>query len=161
MWWIYSFLFTLLFFAQKSAGARWLLIVSASYILSSTLIAVLSVKYGFGKFHKRDVFSIIIAALGLTLWQVTSSPLIAIIMVIVVDFAGFWLTIAKTWQAPHSETLISWQISLVAATLSIFSIGKWKFTLIIYPLYAVVGTGLLIWVIMYRRTKIKEDPSDF
>jgi hypothetical protein len=122
MWWIYTFLFTLLFFAQKSAGAHWLLIVSAGYVLSSALI---------------------------------------VLMVIVMDFAGFWLALVKTWHAPHSETLISWQLSLIGAVLSVFSAGTWKFTIIIYPLYAVLGTALLVWLIMYRRLKIKEDPSDF
>jgi hypothetical protein len=161
MWWIYTFLFTLLFFAQKSAGAHWLLIVSAGYVLSSFLIAILSVKYGYGKFHKRDTISLIIAALGIILWQLTNSPLIAILIVIVIDFAGFWLTLVKTWHAPHSETLISWQLSLIGAVLSVFSAGTWKFTIIIYPLYAVLGTTLLVWLIMYRRLKIIEDPSGF
>jgi uncharacterized protein with PQ loop repeat len=113
MWWVYSFLFALLFFAQLSAGAQWLLIVTAAYVLSSTLIAVLSVKYGYGSFHKRDTVSIAIAALGLVAWLFTDRPLIAVLMVITVDFAGFWLTLVKTWHAPHSETLITWQISCV------------------------------------------------
>ena len=82
-------------------------------------------------------------------------------MVIIVDFAGFWLTLVKTWQAPHSETLISWQLSLGAAVLSIFSAGTWRLSIVIYPLYAVAGTALLVWLIMYRRTIVKEDVADF
>jgi hypothetical protein len=34
-------------------------------------------------------------------------------------------------------------------------------TIIIYPLYAVLGTALIVWLIMFRRTKVLEDPKDF
>jgi len=161
MWWIYSVLFTLLFVAQLSAGAHWLLIVTAEYVLASLLIAVLSVPYGFGSFHKRDTVSLAIAAAGLLAWLLTNRPIIAILMVVIVDFAGFWLTLVKTWHAPHSETLIAWQLSCVAAVLSVFAAGTWNFTIIVYPVYAVLGSGLLVWLIMYRRTKVREDPKDF
>lgn len=161
MWWIYSVLFTLLFVAQLSAGAHWLLIVTAEYVLASLLIAVLSVLYGFGSFHKRDTVSLAIAAAGLLAWLLTNRPIIAILMVVIVDFAGFWLTLVKTWHAPHSETLIAWQLSCVAAVLSVFAAGTWNFTIIVYPVYAVLGSGLLVWLIMYRRTKVREDPKDF
>lgn len=161
MWWIYAVLFGVLFFAQVDAGAGWLLLITATYVLAAILIAVLSVWYGYGRLHKRDVISFGIAALGLVLWALTSDPLLAILMVIVVDFAGFWLTIVKTWHAPHSETLLAWQLSFVAAIVSIFSIDTWKLSVLIYPVYSVLGIALLIAIIIARRRVVKEDPADF
>jgi hypothetical protein len=161
MWWIYTVLFTVLFLAQLNAGAKWLLVVSGGYVVSSALIAMLSIRYGYGSFHRRDIVSFGVAAFGLVLWAIMKNPLIAILLVILVDFAGFWLTLVKTWHAPHSETLITWQLSCISAILSLFTIGSWDITLVIYPLYAVVATGLFVWLIIYRRTIIKEDPVDF
>ncbi len=161
MWWIYAVLFFLLFAAQASAGARWLLLVSATYVVSSVLAAVLSVRYGYGSFHRRDYLSILMALAGLGVWLFTDRPLLAIIMIIIVDFAGFWLTLVKTWHAPHTETLISWQLSVGSALLSVFAVGSWNLTVLIYPVYAVLATGLLVFIIMYRRTKVKADPKDF
>lgn len=161
MWWIYTVLFAVLFAAQASAGAHWLLLVTGEYVLSSALFAVLSVRYGYGSFHKRDMISLVIAGLGIMAWLLTDRPLVAIIIVVVVDFAGFWLTLLKTWHAPHSETLITWQLSCISAIISIFAISDWSLTVLLYPLYAVVATALFVWLIMYRRTKVKEDPVDF
>jgi hypothetical protein len=161
MWWIYSALFILLFAAQLSAGATWLLVISGAYALSAILIAVLSLRYGYGSLHRRDSVSFVIAVLGLILWLVTNKPLLAILIVIAVDFAGFWLTLTKTWHAPHSETLITWQMNCLSAIISLFTLNSWAFTIAIYPLYAVFGTALIVWLIMYRRTKITEDPGDF
>ncbi|HTE22573.1 MAG TPA: hypothetical protein VK674_06050 [Candidatus Limnocylindria bacterium] len=161
MWWIYAVLFGLLFAAQMEAGAGWLLFVTGAYIASSVVIAILSLWYGYGSFHKRDTISLVVAAVGLLLWQLSDRPLVAIVLVIIVDFAGFWLTLVKTWHAPHSETLISWQLAFVTAVLSIFSVGAWTLDVLIYPVYAVLATALIVWMIMYRRTKVTEDLPDF
>ncbi len=161
MWWIYAFLFAVLFAAQLNAGAKWLLLVTGEYVVSAVIIAVLSLRYGYGKFHKRDMISLVIAALGIVLWLITNNPLIAIVIVILVDAAGFWLTLLKTWHAPHSETLISWQLSFAGALLSIFTVNTWRLDLVIYPLYAALGTALLVGLIMYRRPKVKADLPDF
>jgi hypothetical protein len=161
MWWIYAGLFTLLFAAQLDAKSGWVLALTAEYVLSSTLLAVLSLRYGYGSFHKRDVLSIGIAVLGLAAWLITDNPLLAILMVVIVDFAGFWLTIVKSWHAPHSETLISWELSLVGNVFGVFAVSSWSFTVLVYPVYAVIGTGLLVGVLIYRRRIITEDPGDY
>ena len=160
-WWIYSVLFFLLLAAQRGAHAGWLLLASGSYVISSVFIALLSIKFGYGQFHKRHFVSILIAALGLILWQITDRPLIAILLVIIVDFAGFWLTLLKTWHAPHSETLIAWQLALLSYTVSLFSISNWTLSVVIYPIYAIVGGSTIVWVITQRRKKITVDPKDF
>lgn len=161
MWWIYAFLFGVLFAAQVGAGAHWVLVITAASILSSVVIAALSLRYGYGSFHRRDAVSLCIAIVGLVGWMLTNNPLLAIIMVVIVDIAGFWLTLVKTWKAPHSETLISWQLSFLAAIASVLSAGTWNFSVLLYPLYSVIGTGMLVWLIMYRRLSVKEDPADF
>jgi len=161
MWWIYSFMFGVLFAAQMDAGGRWLLLITCAYLVESVVIAMLSLRYGYGSFHKRDTISLLVAAVGLLLWLVTDIPLVAIMLVIIVDFAGFWLTLVKIWHAPHTETLISWQLACVSAILSMFSISAWKLDVVIYPLYAAVVTALLAWLIMHRRTKAIEDLPDF
>jgi hypothetical protein len=161
MWWIYVVLYGVLFVAQMDAGAGWLLWVTSVYMLSSVAIAILSVWYGYGSFHKRDTISLGIAAAGLLLWQLSDRPLIAILLVILVDFAGFWLTLVKTWYAPRTETLVSWQLACVTAVLSIFSVGTWTLEVLIFPVYTALVTALLVWLIMYRRTKVTEDLPDF
>lgn len=161
MWWIYTGLFALLFAAQLKAGAHWLLLVTGTYVLSGAVVAVLSLRYGYGRFHTRDSVSLLVAAGGLVLWLLSDKPLVAILMVVIVDIAGFWLTLVKTWYAPHSETLIYWELAFVSALLSIFSVETWTFEVIVYPLYAILGTAFIVWLIKYRRTKVIEDIADF
>jgi hypothetical protein len=160
-WWVYSALYGLLFTAQMQSGAKWLLAVTGAYILSAVSIAILSLHFGYGSFHKRDTVSLLIAAVGLGLWKLTNQPLAAIVIVILVDAAGFWLTLIKTWHAPYSETLIGWQCAFAAACLSVFSIEKWSPSLFLFPVYSILGLALIIWMIPYRRRKVVKDIEDF
>jgi len=144
-----------------SAGAHWLLLVTAVYIATSVAIAILSVWYGYGRLHKRDAISLVIAVVGLVLWRLTDRPLVAVMLVIIVDFAGFWLTLVKTWHAPHTETLIAWQLAFATAVLSIFSVGTWTIDVLAYPVYVVLAMALIVCMIMHRRTKVAEDLPDF
>jgi hypothetical protein len=161
MWWVYVALFGVLFAAQADAGAGWLLLVTGAYVLATVVIASLSVKYGYGRFHWRDGISLLIAAVGLVLWKIFDEPLLTIVLVIIVDFAGFWLTIVKTWHAPHTETLISWQLSGVSAVLSLAAAGSWSLSVLAYPAYSVFGTLLLVGIIIMRRRQVAADPQDF
>lgn len=161
MWWIYSVLFIVLLIAQNGANAGWLLLATGSYIFSSVVIALLSIKFGYGKFHRRHLISAVVAIAGLILWRLTDQPLIAILLVIIIDSAGFWLTLLKTWHAPHSETLLAWQMALLSYFVSLLSIRNWTLNVIIYPLYAILGGTAIVWIITHRRKTISADPEDF
>jgi len=161
MWWIYTGLFALLFAAQRGANSGWVVIVTAAYVIDSALNAILSIKYGFGSFHKRDAVSIAIAILGMSAWAVTSNPLLAILMIIVVDGAGFWLTLVKTWHAPHSETLITWQLALLGNVFGVLAVRNRSFVTLVYPVYAVAAVAILVGLMMARRREITEDPTDY
>ncbi len=160
MWWIYSVLFLLLFSAQLNAGAKYLLIATGIYAISAITIGLLSFKYGYGSFHKRHIYSLAAAIIGLFLWQTTNRPVLAILMVMLVDLAGFWLTVYKTWYAPHSETLISWQLALVSNAVSVLAISKWTVSVYIYPIYAVIVEALFVGMIIYRRQVVTKDLDD-
>jgi hypothetical protein len=68
-----------------------------------------------------------------------------------VDFVGYWLTTLKAWQAPHSETLISWVLATLAALLGVLAVGQYTLNRAIYPIFAVVAQGSLALVIFLRR----------
>ncbi len=78
------------------------------------LIAVLSLRFGYGHFHRKHHLSLAFAAIGVVLWRLTNDPLVALVVVIVVDFVAFYLTITKTWHAPDTETLCAWIFASIA-----------------------------------------------
>jgi hypothetical protein len=157
-WWIWLTLNMIAFFAQLAAGATWSLGLMAGQLLAVGLIAVLSLRFGYGHFHRKHYLSLAFAAIGVVLWRLTNDPLIALVVVIVVDFVAFYLTITKTWHAPDTETLSAWIFASIAGLCGLLAVGDYgDATKVIYPLYIFVGNSFLVWVIVYRRRVTHND----
>ncbi|MET0779487.1 MAG: hypothetical protein ABWY71_01495 [Candidatus Saccharimonadales bacterium] len=150
-WWIWLLLNAVSVAAQIGAHATWSMLMSAAQLIVTGAVAALSLKYGYGAFHKKDGGAIVLALFGIFLWWLLDSPLAALLVVIAVDLIGYWLTIEKTWKAPHSETMITWAIGALSAALSVVAVGGWNVTQFIYPLYVALGNGLMAVIIITRR----------
>jgi hypothetical protein len=150
-WWIWLLLNAVAVGAQIGAGATWSLLMSIAQLLVTGAVAVCSLKYGYGQFHKKDAAAMVVAVFGVFLWWLLDSPLAALIIVLLVDVVGYWLTLEKTWRAPHTETFATWAIGAVSGLMSAVAAGHWNLTHILYPLYIGLGNGLMAVVIMARR----------
>lgn len=159
-WWVWLLLTVIAFVAQVAAGATWSLFFTGATLLAIGTIAFLSVPYGYGTFHRRDLVGILIAIVGTTISIFVKSPLLALLIVVCVDFVGYWLTLTKTWEAPHTETLINWILASIAGLLGLLAVGALDVTRLIYPLYIFFGDGLMAFTIVYRRPRVAQDAQD-
>ncbi len=150
-WWIWSLLSVVFLFAQFDAGATWSLGLTIGEVVGLLVIAILSLRYGYGKFDTRDSIGLVIAVIGIVVWQVTDSPLAAILIVMMVDVVAYGLTLRKAWRAPRTETLSSWVMSALSGILAVLAVGDAGFTVLIYPLYVAVFDGSVTLIISYRR----------
>lgn len=160
-WWIWFALAVIAFGAQVAAGARWSLLLVLSGVIGTGTIAILSLFYGYGKFHKRDTISLIIAGLGVVLAFNLQSPLLALLVVITVDLAGTWLIMAKSWIAPHTETLSAWALTVAASCLGLLSIENYDLAIYLHPVYLILVNVTITLIIIYRRSKVSVSPVDF
>ena len=148
------------FAAQITAGATWSALLTAVFFIGNILVALLSLRYGYGKFSFKDGAAIVAALIGVALWAATNNPLIALLVTIVVDFLAYWLTIIKSWKAPYSENLLAWSLMTLAAILSILSVGEFNVTLVLFPVYvacvSMCGVIVLISRRKWRSKRIKE-----
>lgn len=150
-WWIWSALSLIAFSAQIDAGATWSLAMTGAQLLAVVMIAFLSLKYGFGSFHKKDFISLLLAFFGILLWKVTDSPIMALIVVVLVDVMALYLTVIKTWKNPETETLVAWVLGTASGVCGLIAVGDWDLTKLIYPAYIALADGLLAWIIFSRR----------
>lgn len=154
-WWIWLILNSVSLAAQLGAHARWSVLMTVGQVLVTAAIAVLSVRFGYGTFHRKDFAAIGFAIAGVGLWWWLDSPLAALLVVLAVDAVGFWLTLEKTWRAPHTETLLTWMIATLSGALGVLAVGSWDFTKAIYPFYIMIGNGLMTAIIVYRRPRLE------
>lgn len=159
-WWIWFMLATVSFFAQLSAGAKWSLVLAASSALVAGATAILSIRYGFGSFHRRDAISIVVTVAGILFAYIYKSPLIALFTVLVIDGMAAGLTLYKTWYAPRSENLMAWSISTVAVACGVLSVGTYQIAILLSPLSNLLVNVLMVGVIMLRQKKVLVQPID-
>ncbi len=154
-WWIWSVLVLVLLAAQWSGGATWSLGLTIGQVISLTTIAVLSLKYGYGRFKLRDVLALVFAAIGLAAWWYTKNPLTAIVIMIAIDVSGHVLNYAKIREAPYSESLGTWLLAAVAPTLALLAAANTSLVVYVYPLYCTIFNWSFVTLLVWRR-KLKK-----
>jgi hypothetical protein len=150
-WWIWAWLMIVAFLAQAAAGATWSLLLTFSYLVCNIIVAWLSVKHGYGKFRLRDYLAISFAVVGIAVWKETGRPILALIIIIILDFVPNVLTMEKSWRAPYTENLITWALGGIAAFLGVLAVGSWDAAKLIFPVYAVFVNLMMVGVLDYRR----------
>lgn len=152
-WLIWSILGSIAFFSQLAKGATNSLWLNGLDTFGTAIIFICSTKTGAGGLTKKDILSLIFALSGITLWFFTKEPMVALIIIIIVDFSGAVLTIAKAYESPETETLSTWFILLASGLLAAISVGELNFSLLLYPIYIGLINGATGLAILLGRKK--------
>lgn len=102
-----------------------------------------------------DWFCLISALLALIPWLLSSDPLLSIILITVIDTIGFLPTVRKSFNKPHQETLITYELSTLKYLLVIIALHQYTLVTVLFPLVMVVMNGLFVILLVIRRKQLK------
>lgn len=153
-WWIWAIVGLILCTSYYSSGAVETIWVPVGCAIGHFIIAILALKYGEGGWNRFDRACFLGASISLLLWWRFSSPLIALVINIVIDFLGALPTIKKSYYKPETEDLLTWMIFLSAHTLNLFAIKEWSFLLSCYPLYLFCIVATIVVLLLYRKIRV-------
>jgi hypothetical protein len=128
-------------------------------VIATFAVVVVGIKYGFAKLELFDGLCQLGAIIGLVLWLVFNSPMIAIAATLVIDFIGTLPTVRHSWLHPNEETSITFGIGVIATVLTLLSLKEYSVTAWIYPAYLLFSNGLLFVTIVFSRNKVEETAS--
>lgn len=137
-------------FAGGDTVAVWL--AGASFIFSSVIL-VLSFKYGMGGWAKVDMLSLVIAVVGIVLWQITNDPVIALYLSIGADFTGMVPALIKTYKLPNTESALVFFLGALASLFSLLAVTDISLESISYPLYLLIVNAFMVGLILRPVTK--------
>jgi len=118
------------------------------------IIFLVSLKYGTKNITKFDTIILIIALLAITVWFQMHNPLLAVIMVSVIDFLGYIPSFRKTFQEPQTETVFPWAVFFFANLLIIFSLSEYNLLTLTYLVTIETANLILISICLIRRRVI-------
>lgn len=130
-------------FAQHNRVAVWLAGVD---VIGSLAIFILSLKFGMGNWTKMDLLCLFIAAVGISIWKITSNPFLALYSAILADFTGVVPTLIKTFKLPDSESALYFTIGGIACLFNLLAAKDFTIQNISYPLYLVLINLFIVFL---------------
>jgi len=116
--------------------------------LQAIVIFILSLKHGMGGWAKSDIICLILALIGITLWQITKNPVIALYFAIGADFTGMLPAIIKTYHFPKTEIWLFFALDVFAAIFSLMALTTWTTKEYSYPIYIMLINFLMVLLII-------------
>jgi len=150
-WFVWGVLTLIAFIAQIVRGGG-----SGSWITGITsftcfLTAALALRYGEKDIKVLDWVSLLGAALGLLLWGITSDPLMAVILICIVDVLGFVPTLRKGYAKPHEETLIFYELSFLKFAAGLIALRSYTPTTYLFPALVAFINAFFATTLLLRR----------
>ena len=151
-WLVWTILTVIAFFAQLSRGAGVGAWATGMTALVCAFITILAFRQGEKDIKIFDWVSLLVAGVSLILWGITNNPLVAIILVVIIDAAGFFPTFRKAFHKPFEETMSQYIIATIKWVLSIVALGSLNLTTVLFPAaVAALNTSFSIMLIIRRR----------
>jgi len=155
-WFVWGLISSIAFFAQISEGAGPGAWVVGAGALTCFLVSAIAFFKGDAQIAKSDWIPFLGAVTGLILWQLTSSPLLAVIFVTIADALAFIPSFKKAYNKPSEETLITWLVSCFKFILALFATESYSATTVLYPLSLIVSNGSFSIMLLARRKKLNK-----
>lgn len=119
-------------------------------------VSLLSFKYGTKNITISDTFVLITALLAIIVWWQLNNPLLAVLMVSIIDGLGYIPTYRKSFIEPWSETLSFWVAMIVVNLLILLSLSEYNFLTITYVATLAVGNTIVLILCIARRKIISK-----
>lgn len=126
-------------------------VVSGAILVSITFL--LSVKYGVGGTSVLDRVCLILAFGLVAYWIGAQDTRISTLLVVVIDSLGAIPTLVKTYRHPETETYIQWTLAGIAGSITVMTVPRADWALIIYPAYIFTMNGMIVATKYYSERK--------
>lgn len=121
-------------------------------------IFLLSLKYGTKNINVKDKIALAAAFCAIIIWLLLDNPLLAVILVSIIDVIGYLPSFRKTYYEPWSETQNSWIGFTVANILAILALSQYNLLTLSYIL-AITACNVVMAVICILRRPFVKKPN--
>jgi len=124
------------------------LLVGTAFVF---LIFLISLKYGTRNITKSDTIIFITALLAIVVWVQMRNPLVAVLMVTAIDFAGYLPSFRKSFQEPWTETVSSWLIFALGNIFVMLSLSEYNLLTLTYLVMMTIANIIIAIICLIRR----------
>lgn len=160
-WFVWVLMNGVVFLSQYFEGARASVLVTLGFLVSSTIIFVLSIKYGVRESSKWDKLLFVSALFTIGVWVLTKNNVLAIFLTILIDIFATTMLLLKVKAHPFSEEPFPWVLVTLAYVFSCITLVNMSpGILYIRPIYGLAVDALIVGYIYYARHKSSKNMSN-
>ncbi len=142
----------IVFALQIMNGAGAAAYVTLAAELACVVVIILTLNYRVAStITSADTIFLTLALLSLALWLLVKQPLLAAILATITDLLSFIPTIRKSWQQPHSETLLFYVINIFRFGLAALALSAFTVVTALYPISWFILNSLFVVMLLWRR----------
>jgi hypothetical protein len=154
-WWIWATNGAILCSSSYASGASNTLWILACSVTAQFVIAIIALKYGEGGWTPFDRKCLLGALVSLSLWRLFSSPMIAILSTLLIDFLGALPTVRKSYLEPSKEDLLTWGLYSLASLINLFAIEQWEFAIFLPAIYVFLINSTIFFLVLRPKLGFK------
>lgn len=117
-------------------------------------VFLLCFRYGTKNIMRSDIVVLLLALIAVALLVVFDNPLLAVILVSLIDALGYIPTIRKLYQEPWTESLLSWSIVTIAHLFSFMALAHYNALTLTYLITVFFANIILLSIGLIRRTQL-------
>jgi len=147
-------------------GGSWAVLSLAIGTVSVFCTFLFSLKYGTKNITRSDTVILFSALCAILVWWQLKQPLLAVVMVSVIDTLGYIPSLRKTYLEPWSETMISWLAFAAAGIFALIALHEYNLLTMIYLIAMTLANIALLslcffvtvrfWVAKYQEYQASE-----
>jgi len=126
-----------------------------SGLITFYVAALAHVKRGDRSITRLDWLFLAAALSALPLWAATSDALWAVVILTLVDLAGFGPTVRKAYTRPREEQLAFFAIMLVRNVISAIALEHYSVATLLFPLAIAAACALFVPLVLIRRRQVQ------
>lgn len=152
-WVLWTLLTWIAYAIQASSGAgagSWATGITA---LCTTIIMLFTFKYGEKNITRSDRMMFIGGIAAIPLWLLTKDPTASAILVTLIDAAGFYPTMRKSWLKPREEMAFTHFLSMIKHGLSLRALAVVNIPTAFYPAALLAMNVILVAIILIGRSR--------
>ena len=115
------------------------------------IVAVLGFVIGERDYTRSDWFALLTCLLAIVLWMKTNNPVIALVLIMLIDGLTYFPTIRKSFHKPQTEPPISYGFAGLRYFLMLFAVPEPTWETLMYPFFLMATDwGFAIYIVIRR-----------
>ncbi|QQS19999.1 hypothetical protein IPL85_00865 [Candidatus Saccharibacteria bacterium] len=142
--------------AGNGGAGAW--VTGFTALISFTIFGLALFK-GVKDFPLTDWLCLAGSIIAIALWALTKNPLIAVVLITIIDFVAFLPTIRKSYSEPNSEPIFTYSLSGLKFLIGIIALTELSWLTVLYPASLVMANGGFVVMLLIRRNKLAQEQS--